>query len=360
MAPQFLLEGRSLDELTREATELYGADARIVRAERVLDPGVAGFLGRRHLEVMVEVPDQPRPPSEAGPDTRTADVVVAPAGHVLSDRAGILALLDDADSSEDDVNADLVGRADRPTGLARVTGPVGPAGHPGAPDPAGAPGPVAPVVETRAPVPGAPLAGAPVRPATVVPDVSTESPQLTELLARLGDDRAGRAVPAPLSAPGDLVLVVGLGDSALHVTASMLEVAGGGGTGSGWAVYGAGASAPAARPRLTGRWDAVRSRALAVEVGAAVLVACDPGSPTGGLPHLEAAASLAPDQVWVVVDARHKPDDTSAWVDRVRAVMEVDALAVVGAGESLSPHTVNWLRVPVGWVDGMPAPRTVL
>lgn len=351
MAPQFLLEGRSLDELTREAAELYGSDARIVRAERVLDPGVAGFLGRRHLEVMVEVPDLPRVQPEAGADVPTTGVVVAPAGHVLRDRAGILALLDDADSSEDDVNADLVGRTERPLGPARALGP------------ASALGGVAPVVEPWAPVAGLPLAGAlgaPVRPATVVPDVSTESPQLTELLARLGDDRAGRAVPAPLSAPGDLVLVVGLGDSALHVTASMLEVAGGAATGSGWAVYGAGATAPATRPRLTGRWDAVRSRALAVEVGAAVLVACDPGSPTGGLPHLEAAASLAPDQVWVVVDARHKPDDTSAWVERVRAVMEVDALAVVGAGESLSPHTVNWLRVPVGWVDGLPAPRTVL
>ncbi len=314
LALQFLLEGRSLDELTREATELYGAGARIVRADRVLDAGVAGFLGRRHLEVMVEVPD----PSDAGvPAAPAGSVLTGPAhpatpAHALNDRAGILALLDHADSDEDDVNADLIDRA--------------------------------------AFVP-------------VTPDLSTESTELTELLARLGEDRAGRAVPTLLSAPGDLVLVVGLGDSARHVTASMAAAAGDDAAGGGgWAVYGTGtgtAGSPA-RPRLGGRWDAVRARALAVEVRAAVLVDCDLGSPTAGLPHLYGAASLGADQVWVVVDARHKPDETRAWVDRVRSVTDIDALAVIGAGESLSAHTVNGLRLPVGWVDGLPAPRTVL
>ncbi len=309
--PQFLLEGRSLEELTREATELYGAEARIVRADRVLDPGVAGFLGRRHLEVMVEVPDtHDGEPSPGGSGGATGRAHPGTRAHALSDRAGILALLDNADSDEDDVNADLVDRS---------------------------------------------------APVAVAPDLSTESSELTELLARLGQDRAGRAVPAPLSAPGDLVLVVGIGDSAHQVAASMVAISGEvPGGGPGWVAYGTGPPGSSGRPRLGGRWDAVQARALAVEVGAAVLVDCDLGSPMVGLPHLDGAASLGADQVWVVVDARHKPEDTRAWVDRVRSLTDIDALAVIGAGESHSPHTVNGLRVPVGWVDGLPAPRTVL
>ncbi len=312
--PQFLLEGRSLDELTREATELYGAGARIVRADRVLDAGVAGFLGRRHLEVMVEVPDtHDGEPSPVGSGGATARPHPGTRAHALNDRAGILALLDEADSDEDAVNAEIVDRT--------------------------------------AAVP-------------VAPDLSTESSELAELLARLGQDRAGRVVPAPLSAPGDLVLVVGIGDSAHQVAASMVAVAGeamAGGVGAAdWVLYRAGSNGSSVRPRLGGRWDAVQARALAVEVGAAVLVDCDLGSPMAGLPHLDGVASLGADQVWVVVDARHKPEDTRAWVDRVRSFADIDALAVIGAGESQSPHTVNGLHVPVGWVDGLPAPRTVL
>ena len=95
LVPQFLLEGRSLEELTREATELYGAEARIVRADRVLDPGVAGFLGRRHLEVMVEVSDtHDGEPSPGGSGGATGRAHPGTRAHALSDRAGILALLE--------------------------------------------------------------------------------------------------------------------------------------------------------------------------------------------------------------------------------------------------------------------------
>ncbi|WP_076261905.1 hypothetical protein [Intrasporangium flavum] len=307
MAQQFLLEGRSLDELAREATHLYGDGARIVRAERVLDAGIAGFLGRRHLEVTVEVPD-----------TRVPRVVpIQPALHVLGDRAGILALLDSADRAEDDVNADV--RADMAADDA----------------------------------PG--IDGDPV---------STELPGLSDLLARLGDDggrthRPAERVPTVLSAPGDLVLVVGLEDTARGVATSMADASAAATGRVGHDLHGAGATDERGLPHLAGRWEAARARALAVESGTAVLVACGLGPTAAGLPHLEAAAALGPDQVWVVVDARHKPDETSAWVDRVRASVEVDALAVVGAGESRSAHTVHDLGVPVGWTDGGPAPRTV-
>ena len=312
MAQQFLLEGRSLDELAREATHLYGDGARIVRAERVLDAGIAGFLGRRHLEVTVEVPDARAP----------RVVPVQPALHVLGDRTGILALLDSADRAEDDVNADAYADVnDEPT--------------------AGTDGPVS------------------------TEPVSTESPGLADLLARLGDDgdrtrRPAERVPVLLSAPGDLVLVLGLEDTARQVAATMVAASASTTGGPGHVLHAAGATDAHGLAYLAGRWDAARARATAVESGTTVLVACGLGPTAAGLPQLGAATALAPDQVWLVVDARHKPDDTGAWVDHVRASVPVDALAVVGAGESRSAHTVNDLGVPVGWTDGEPAPRTVL
>jgi hypothetical protein len=214
--------------------------------------------------------------------------------------------------------------------------------------------------------------------------LSTESSDLGELLVRLADARdgggdgggdggasgrdagsgLGRAahgdrVPAPLSAPGDLVVVLGLDDTAVHVVRSMVAHAERVGD-TVPTVHGGGATAVPGRLHLADRWDAVRARAQAVEAGVPVLTAHGLGSPAAGLAHLEAAGALGADQVWLVVDARHKPDETAEWVERVRAELEVDALAVVGAGESRSAHTVNALGVPLGWKDGQPAPWTVL
>ena len=315
MAPQFLLEGRSLDELAREATHLYGDGARIVRAERVLDAGIAGFLGRRHLEVTVEVPD-----------SRVPRVVpIQPALHVLGDRTGILALLDSADRAEDDVNAGVAGGAGAGAGARSDSG----------------------------------VDASPEAP------VSTESAGLSDLLARLVDDGArtsapsGR-VPTQLSAPGDLVVVLGLEQTARRVAATMVDASRAVDGHVGHDLHGSGATDLRGLPHLAGRWDAARARASAVESGTTVLVACGLGSAAAGLPHLEAAAALGADQVWLVVDARHKPDDTRAWVDHVLGSLGVDALAVVGADQTRSAHTVNDLGVPVGWTDGEPAPRTVL
>lgn len=70
---------------------------------------------------------------------------------------------------------------------------------------------------------------------------------------------------------------------------------------------------------------------------------------------LAALGAIDPDQVWVVVDAGRKPDDTQRWVDRVATAVDIAALAVVGAASTATPQTVNSLGIPVGWVDGAPA-----
>lgn len=298
MAQQYLLSGSSLEELTRQAVEQYGADARIVRAERVLDAGLAGFLGRRHLEVTVQVPD-----GEA--DQRPSP---APALHALADRSGIAALLQSADSVEEDVNRATARSDDR-----------------------------------RA----------------VTDVVSTQSGSFADLLARLGEDVRPAPVPTPLSGPGDLVLVMGLEETARSVTRSIAEQFRPGAMGS-WTLYSAGTVRDPDRLHIEGWWDAVAARERAGEEGSAILAGCSLGSVREGLPYLDAAPVLGADQVWLVVDARHKADETSIWVDQVRARMGVDALAVIGAAETRSAATVNELRVPLGWVDGRPAPRTVL
>ncbi|MDQ0259565.1 hypothetical protein [Sinomonas atrocyanea] len=331
MAQQFQLRGASLDDLAREAVQTYGAAARIVRAERVLDSGLGGFLGRRHIEVTVHVPD------EVGAPTPAAGPALP---HLLTARTGIAALLEEAESAEDALRT--------VHGPARTHGP-GPAADPGE---GGGPGAA-----------GAPAADRPHR------AVSTEATDFDALLQRLRREVDAGAVPTPLSAPGDLVLVLGVGGAAGDVVQSMAEHAGPvdqfgpaehPGPKTGWELYGAGAVGLAGRPHLDRRWDAVAARAAAVEEGRAVLVACSLGPFADGLPHLEAAAELAADQVWLAVDARHKPEDTAEWTDRVRGTLPVDALAVLGAGETRTAHTVNRLGIPLGWVDGSPAPRTVL
>ena len=302
MAQQFLLRGESLEDASRQAAELYGPEARIVRAERVLDGGLGGFLGRRHIEVTVHVPD----------DGERAVVAVEPAvPHALAGRAGIAALLEDADRAEEALHA-------------------------------------------------APPAAA----------ISTQAVGFEELLERLGSEVVLEPrVPTLLAAPGDLVLVAGLGDAAFGVARGMAA------DGSRRELYSCGAepipgvadpgslrigSLRLAGLPLGGLRDATAARARGVETETAAVVACSLGSLADGLPQLGLAAALRADQVWLVVDARHKADETAEWVEAVCGELPVDALAVVGAGETATAHTVNSLGIPVGWVDGTRAPRTVL
>jgi hypothetical protein len=106
------------------------------------------------------------------------------------------------------------------------------------------------------------------------------------------------------------------------------------------------------RTALTDRRSALLARADGVERGTVVF--CAFGVEPGADP-VHSLAAIDPDQVWVVVDAGRKPEDTQRWVDRITAVVDVAALAVVGAASTATPHTVNTLGIPVGWVDGAPA-----
>ncbi|WP_138445284.1 hypothetical protein [Sinomonas susongensis] len=306
MAPQqFLLRGPSLEDITRQAAELYGSDARIVSADRVLDSGLGGLLGRRHIEATVVLPD---------PVVRLLPAVEPDIPHALGARAGIAALLDDADTAEDRLRTSAF-----------------------------------------------PAAASPA------PAVSTEAEDFDALLERLRGEMEAPAerVPVLLGGAGDLVLVIGPGETPFSVVRSMAAREPGA-----YSPVSAGetpAGEPPAGERLEEDWphledvrDATAARAQGVESSTAVLAALRLRAFDRLGSQLGRAAALRPDQVWLAVDARHKPDETAEWVEAARSRFSVTALAVVGALETLSPQTVNSLGIPVGWVDSSPAPRTVL
>jgi hypothetical protein len=68
----------------------------------------------------------------------------------------------------------------------------------------------------------------------------------------------------------------------------------------------------------------------------------------------ESLAGIAPDQVWVAVDASRKTEDTASWVAAVDAVLAVDGIAATGAAFTTTPGSVDALGFPVLWLD---APR---
>lgn len=275
----------------------FGPRAEIVGAERVTVGGIRGFFAREHYEITVLIP-------EDGYELTDRHLIG------LSERAGIAALLDDADREE------ALGQ----------------------------------------------LAAAPE------PDrVSTASAMFDEILGSLDFSEpvpvsvpvspagpAHLAAPAVCREPGDLILVLGLPQHPLAVAQSMALLVQG-------AVFVAGQSVDteplAARRgmvRLEDRRTAMAARALGVRRAQASFVAL--GTDLQALARRpedlrDLVGALAPDQVWAVVDATRKSEDTAGWLARVAGFTTVDALAVIGSEHTTTPETVNMLGVPVGWVE---------
>ncbi|MFN0284042.1 MAG: hypothetical protein ACKVZ6_19010, partial [Kineosporiaceae bacterium] len=65
MATNLLLEGDDLEALLLRAASEGGANARILRAEKVRQGGFLGFFAREHFEVAVEIPDAVEVPDPA-------------------------------------------------------------------------------------------------------------------------------------------------------------------------------------------------------------------------------------------------------------------------------------------------------
>lgn len=312
---RFQLEGPSVDALKAKVLAEHGPRARIVAAEKVTVGGIGGFLARHHYEVTVELPARGR---------RRAPVEVD-----LPPRAGIGALLASADEAELAIQPAGPARADVSTGsdaFAELMDVLTfSTGTPNAPAPAG---PAAPLVFPRPAQPAAPFA-----------------------------ELAALAVPVPLAAAGDLVLVVGLGQDPLLVCESMASAAGLGDQ----ALRVAGAVDGGLLARTGDRRAVATARAAGVLAGHPVFLAYGLARGVSDIErHTTLIAALGADQLWVAVDAGRKAEDTAAWVGEVRSSAVVHAVAVEGIDTTSTPRTVNSLGLPVGWVDGARAARPVL
>src|SRR3954451_12413638 len=112
MPNRYRLKGTSLEEIRQKAEQQYGPAARIVSAERVSSPGIAGLFAQDRYEAMVEVlPKHEVVTGEVVPDADilAGDGPVAPtsgpaAGTAVPSHhlqgAAIAALLEEADAAE--------------------------------------------------------------------------------------------------------------------------------------------------------------------------------------------------------------------------------------------------------------------
>ena len=393
MPNRYRLKGASLEEIRRKAEQLYGPAARIVSAERVSSPGIAGLFAQDRYEAMIElqskhevvtgevVPDADilagadSAPATGGPagattagaatagtvpgagtpagkyDAGAAAAASAPAARTAAQAgpthhlqgAAIAALLEEADAAELSLHrpapagvstgsrdfAELLEQLG--TGLRTPTDPPAAA-------PAAAAGAAAGVFGS----PGHPVAvGSPEQPAAV------GSPVHPAVFAP--GSAEGVPAPAPLTGVGDLVLLIGLGEDAMD-TALAMSMASGGAD-----VRTAGELAAYGHLHVDGRQSATAARAHAVVTERTVLVAFGLGKARNALARVPSVAALSADQVWVVVDAGRKHEDTARWVGVLTAQLNVTAVAVVGASETGSPESVNGLGLPVGWIDGRPS-----
>ncbi|PZE84397.1 hypothetical protein [Curtobacterium sp. MCBD17_032] len=308
--------GATLDEVRAAVLAEFGPGARIVAAERVTTGGVAGLFRRAHVEATVEVPDPLDPP------TARVTIAASPAKRV-----GIAALLADAEAAEAriaDTDGTSATRADAfasvldgfaADGLApprrAATGPS--SAEPGLPDvPSGPTSAVA--VASITSVPSAVPGGPDEDPwAEVRPELPTPPPP-----------RPTRPpAPAVCSADGDLVLLVG--------RATDVDAAAG--------VF---ASRHGLRPTpASDRRSGILARADAVRDGVALLA-------VAAWTDITTTTSLAPDQVWVVVDAGRKHEDALAMLAAVAETpVPLAGVLAIGAEETATPDTVHLLGLPV-------------
>lgn len=336
MQNRFRLKGASLEEIRRKAEQQHGPAARIVSAERVISPGIAGlFAGDRYeaiIEVVTghevvtgEVVPEPDILAEAGPPAGPAPT------HALKG-AAIAALLEEADATELSLHRPgNSGLSTESPDFAELLQQLGD----GLRGPAGTPAAGAAPAPTTAAAPPAVAPASPVTPAPPVASATLAAPSV----------RLRESVPVPLSGTGDLVVLIGLDDDALDTALAMSTAVGGAD------VRTAGKLSAYGHLHLDGRQDATAARAHAVMTDQTVLVAFGLGKARDALARLQSVAALSADQLWVVVDAGRKQEDSARWVGVLAAQLDIAAVAVVGAADTATPETVNTLGLPVGWID---------
>lgn len=306
MPTRLQLKGDTIEGLKARVLNDYPPGTTIVEAERVRIGGIGGFMARTHIEAVVEVPDPV--PSAGGPVFPTLAPEPArkkSASHPVPPRAGVAALLANADNAEAAMH-----------GIAPTASPS--------------------------------------------PEVSTATRSFDDLMESLdqstlavpGQDGLATPVPAVRSAPGDVVLLVGVGSDALVTARSMAAAT------RSSSVLTAGLFRAEGVEHIVSRQGLVVAQAGAVIAGEPVFVAFGIGSDGSMRPH--ALTELKADQVWIVVDATRKHADTQAWVRKVGWSAPISAMAVIGSQDTQTPSSVNDFDLPIGWIDGRKAHRSAL
>ncbi|MCU1637293.1 MAG: hypothetical protein JWQ68_2532 [Cryobacterium sp.] len=296
-------------ELRDRVLREHGADARIVSAEKVTVGGIRGFFARQHYEVTV-APGVRRPRG-------------AHARLDVPSRAGIAALLDDADEAESRL-------------------------HLAAPPPG---------VSTRSKDFAALMDDLTFNTAGGGTELETSRmPRSAHGGAVPAAPQLGSATPsAPqlLSGAGDLIVVAGLREDPLGVAHSLAAVHGGD-------VRAIGALITRDGDAAWNRRFALETRARGVQLGNPQFIAFGIGIGIGigarGVQGSSSApeqclAALGADQLWLAVDVGRKPSDTALWVRPIVESSRVHALAVVGQSATATPDTALDLGVPIGWTD---------
>ncbi|WP_349903494.1 hypothetical protein [Parafrigoribacterium humi] len=319
MSPRLLqLDGTSLEELKAKVLAEHGTRARVVSVETITTGGIGGFFGHRHYEMTVEVQDEPETPlhygqvheprEEPAPSSAAASATIPrsttpPAGTARATpmhpmKTGLDALLDDADGED--------------------------------------------TVSYQQPNDGFP--------------VSTSSREFANILDEL---ESVTAVPTPneppkplpvpglLSSQGDMVIVIGLGQDALPVAKKMAQAVGRA------EITTSGTLDATGLARVADRRDALLARARGVERRETLFVAV--GITSGGAhasSQATAIAQLRGDQIWAVVDASRKQEDTARWIRKVSSVVQLDAVVGIQHDATMTPETVNTLGLPVTWEYG--------
>jgi len=323
VSPRLLqLDGTSLEELKAKVLAEHGTRARVVSVETITTGGIGGFFGHRHYEMTVEVQDEPETPlhygqvhepredparpataSGATPRSATPRSTPPPAGTARATptrpvKTGLDALLDDADGED--------------------------------------------TVSYQQPNDGFP--------------VSTSSREFANILDELESVTAEPAlneppkplpVPGLLSSQGDMVIVIGLGQDALAVARKMAQAVGRA------EITTSGTLDATGLARVGDRRDALLARARGVERRETLFVAV--GITSGGAhasSQATAIAQLRGDQIWAVVDASRKQEDTARWVRKVSSVVQLDAVVGIQHDATMTPETVNTLGLPVTWEYG--------
>jgi hypothetical protein len=358
VSTRLLLEGADVEELLARVHTEHGPEARIVKAERVRSGGVGGFFARERYEVTVEVPEVPEVPEAPDDPGEARDAVAASPGSVED-------LLDAADARERAdqpvVRAWSPPAADAPAVVTMPRRPLSTDGHDFAEVLSAL---TATAQRERRPAPTA------ASPTAAQPSTGPGIAELSrlgvpdELLVHLGPGEVVRQmhrilrrlpVPPRSSLPhGGVVAVVGQRRHAARCAAALAEQLR---TDPAAVLYACAPDATVpARRRVAGVGDARRRAAAARAKELTVVVVVDaevePADQAWAHDVLEA---LAPEQIWAVVDAGRKTEDTRRHLRAVAGQTGVDALAVHGTAGTSDPASVLALGSPVGLLDGAPA-----